>query len=186
MMSVRIANGDIARVKTAIEGTGRNLRKELVIAVNKTAKKTQSGIARQLSSVLNLKQKISKRGVKITRGASTNDISARVEVSKDKRFNLVSFTDTKQTDEGVSYKVMKKGPRRIAKGAFEVGRWGGRAHRRKTKERGPLRGLRGPSAWGVFVVGKMIQPTAKETEAALLKEINNRIRFLELKKAGTI
>jgi len=173
-------------MKAAIEGMGRNLRKELVIAVNQTAKKTQSGIAKQLSAKLNLKQKIAKRGVKITRGASTDDISSTVEVSNDKRFNIVSFNGTQQTDEGVSYKVMRGGPRKVAKGSFEVGRWGGRAYKRKTSKRGPLRNIKGPSAWGVFVVGKMIKPTAEQTEAELKKNVDKRIRFLLLKQSGAI
>ena len=93
-MIVTIDPRQIAAMKAAIEGTGRSLRKELVIATNQTAKKTQTGIAKQLAAKLNLKQKVSKRGVKITRTASGQDISATVEVNKDKRFNLTAFIGT--------------------------------------------------------------------------------------------
>lgn len=185
-MIVRIDNSQIAAMKRAIEDTGRNLRKELVIAVNQTAKKTQGTISKQLAQSMNLKQKVSKRGVKISRGATTNDITSTVEVNKDKRFNLTAFTGTKQVSTGVSYKTMRKGSRKVAKGAFEVAKWGGRTFKRTQKSRLPIKSLKGPSQWGVFVVGKMMQPTTEATEVELKKNIDRRIRFLNLKKAGTI
>ena len=185
-MRITIDPSHIARMKKAIEDTGRSLRKELVIATNATAKKTQANIAKQLATTLNLKQKTAKRGVKITRTASGEDISATVEVNKDKRFNLTAFNGTKQTPLGVQYKTMRKKNRKIAKGSFEVARWGGRTFKRVGKERGPIRNLRGPSQWGVFVVGKMMQPTVAETEAELKKQIDRRIRFIGLKASGAI
>ncbi len=183
-MIVTIDPRQIAAMKAAIEGTGRSLRKELVIATNQTAKKTQTGIAKQLAAKLNLKQKVSKRGVRVTRTASGQDISATVEVNKDKRFNLTAFIGTKQAATGVSYKTMRKGSRKVAKGSFEVAKWGGRTFKRVGKKRTPIRSLKGPSQWGVFVVGKMVQPTVQEAEAELKKNIDKRIRTIQRKASG--
>lgn len=183
-MRVTIDPSQIARMKAVIENTGRNLRKELVIACNQTARKTQGVIAKQLAAKLNLKQKVSKRGVRVTRTASGQDISATVEVNKDKRFNLTAFIGTKQAATGVSYKTMRKGSRKVAKGSFEVAKWGGRTFKRVGKKRTPIRSLKGPSQWGVFVVGKMVQPTVQEAEAELKKNIDKRIRTIQRKASG--
>lgn len=184
-MIVKIADSQIAGLKNAIQDTGRSLRKELLIAVRSTAKKTQADIARKLSKDLNLKQKVVKKAVRVSSDASVLDLTAEVEVKKDKRFNLTSF-GAKQNKQGVTYKTLKSGAKKTAKGAFQIDRWGGRTFKRVGKERGPLQNLRGPSPWGRFVVGKLIGPTAEQTEVELKKQIDRRIRFIVLKSSGGI
>jgi recombinational DNA repair protein RecR len=122
---VTIDPRQMASLKAVIENTGRNLRKELVIATNQTARKTQGVIAKQLAAKLNLKQKVSKRGVRVTRTASGQDISATVEVNKDKRFNLTAFIGTKQAATGVSLQDDAQGEQKGSEGFVrggEVGR----------------------------------------------------------------
>ena len=184
-LTVKIDASQISRMKAAIQDTGRNLRKELVIAVNQTAKQTKSAVAKELSKELNLKQKVVARAVKIGRTATGQDITSEVEVNKEKRFNLTSF-GAQEVASGVQYKTLKSKPKKIAKSAFQIDRWGGKTFVRVGKARGPLRNLKGPSPWGIFVVGKKIGPSADQAEAALKKNIDKRIRFLLLKKSGTI
>ena len=184
-MRVTIDPRQIAGLKAAIENTGRSLRKELLIAVRSTAKKSEALIAKRLSKDLNLKQKVVKRAVRISATPSIMDLSATVEVRKDKRFNLTSF-GAKENKQGVAYQTLKGGARKTAKGAFQIDRWGGRTFKRVGKQRGPLRNLRGPSPWGRFVVGGLMGPSAEETEAELKKQIDRRIRFIRLKSSGDI
>lgn len=185
-MYMRVYQNQIARLSNAVGSTGKELRKQIYIAINKVAKKTESGIAKQLSRDLNMAQKFVKRAVRISRKAMQTDLSAVVEVKKDKRFNLTTFTGTKQDAAGVQYKVLRGGSRKTAKSAFTIRRWGEKTFKRLGKARGPIRQLRGPSPWGRFVVGKMMTPTAQVAADALKYEIERRISYIQKKQSGII
>lgn len=179
-------------MKAAIEGTGRQLRKEMAAAVNATAKRSQSIIAKQISKELAVAQKDIKATIKQSRRAGELDISATVEVRKDARLGLNRF-GARQTKKGVSVRISKSKGRTVIPGAFQGPKpglmkasWRGNAFKRVGKSRLPIVKLKGPSTWGVFVVGKKIGPSAEETEAELKKQVDKRIRFLLLKQAGTI
>lgn len=183
-MIVTIDNAQIARMKAAIENTGRQLRKELVIAVNYTAKESKKIIVKQIGSELAVAQKNIAKVVEVTRKANGNDISATVEVNKDKRLNLKDF-GARQTKGGVSYKVSKSNKGRTkAKNGFIIQKFAWKVYSRVAKARGPLRQLRGPSAWGVFVKGQKIGPSVEQIEARLKHEIDRRIRFILGKASG--
>lgn len=191
-MIVRIDSSQIARMKAAIENTGRQLRKELAIAVNATAAKSKSIIAKEIGKELAVAQKDIKTTISQSRRAGELDISATVEVKKEKRLGLNKF-GARQTKKGVSYKVSKSKGRSFIPGAFQGPKpglmkasWKGNAFKRVGKSRKPIVKLKGPSTWGVFVVGKKIGPSTAETETELKKQVDRRIRFLLLKQAGTI
>jgi len=191
-MIVTIDNAQIARMKAAIENTGKQLRKELAVAVNATAAKSKSIIAKQIGKELAVAQKDIKTTISQSRRAGELDISATVEVKKEKRLGLNKF-GARQTKKGVSYKVSKSRGRSFIEGAFQGPKpglmkasWRGNVFKRAGKSRLPIVKLKGPSTWGVFVVGKKIGPSAAETEAELKKQVDRRIRFLLLKQAGTI
>jgi len=186
MMYLQVDQSQISRLASVVGSTGKELRKQVYIAINAVATKTKSSISKKLSRDLNIKQAIVKRAVRISRKAMQTDLSAEVEVKKDKRFNLTSFGGTQQTAEGVAYKVLRGGATRLARSAFFIRRFGDRTFKRDGQERGPISQLRGPSPWGRFVVGKMMTPVAGETVGELKKQIDRRIRFLKLKQAGTI
>lgn len=191
-MIVTADNAQIARMKAAIENTGKQLRKELVVAVNATAGKSKSIIAKQIGKELAVAQKDIKTTISQSRRAGELDISATVEVKKEKRLGLNKF-GARQTKKGVSYKVSKSKGRSFIPGAFQGPKpglmkasWKGNAFKRVGKSRKPIVKLKGPSTWGVFVVGKKIGPSTAETEQELKKQVDRRIRFLLLKQAGTI
>ena len=191
-MIVKIADSQIAAMKKAIENTGRTLRKELVIACNQTAVKAKSIIAKQIGSELAVPQKVIRTTIRQSTKANDTDIKATVEVKKEKRLSLKEF-GARQTKKGVSYKISKTSGRKTIPGAFQGPRpglmkvsWRGNAFKRVGKSRLPIVKLHGPSAWGVFVVGKKIGPSVEETEAELKKNIDRRIRFIALKASGAI
>lgn len=191
-MIVTIDNASIQRVKQAIEGTGRKLRGELSVAVNKTAGKAKSIIAKQIGSELATPQKNIRTVIRQGKRANEFEISTSVEVRKEQRISLREF-GARQTRKGTSYRVSKSRGRSFIAGAFQGPKpglmkasWRGHVFKRVGKARLPIVKLMGPSAWGVFVVGKRIGPSTQQTQTELLKQINERIRFLGLKKSGTI
>lgn len=196
-MRVTIDPGQIAAMKAAIENTGRNLRKELAVACNATAAKGKSLIAKQIGKELATPQKNIRATISQTRKAKDTDISATLEVRKDRRISLKEF-GARQTKAGVSYKISKTRGRKSIKSAFVVNSLGGHVFVREGakvkaskgryagKMRQPIYKKYGPSSWGVFVVGKKQGPSVTEIEAELKKQIDRRIRFIALKASGTI
>ena len=90
-MRVTIDPSQIARMKAVIENTGRNLRKELVIACNQTANKGKSIIAKEIGKELATPQKNIRTTTSTGRKASEVSISTTVEVKKSKRISLKEF-----------------------------------------------------------------------------------------------
>lgn len=185
MITVTIDPRQIAAMKAAIENTGRRLRKELAIACNQTANKGKSLIAKQISKELAIPQKTIKLAITTGRKANEVNIKTSVDVKKDGRINLGYFGG-RQTKKGVSYKVSKSKGRSVIQGAFVIKKYDGKVYKRNGKARFPLQGMYGPSPWGVFVVGKKIEPSTQEIEAELKKNIDRRIRFIKLKASGEI
>lgn len=173
-------------MKAAIENTGRKLRSELAAACNTTALRCKNIVARNISKELAIPQKAIKLAITVGRKANEVNINTSVDVKKDGRINLGLFSGTRQTKKGVSYKTSKTSGRKLAGGAFIIRKYNGKVYQRKGKERFPLRGLYGPSPWGVHVVGKKALISTAETEQELKKQVDRRIRFLLLKQAGTI
>lgn len=191
-MRVTIDPGQIAAMKAAIENTGRNLRKELAVACNATAAKGKSIIAKQIGKELATPQKNIRATISQSKKAKDTDISATLEVRKDRRISLKEF-GARQTKAGVSYKISKSKGRKTVPGAFQGPKPGsinvrtkGNVFKRVGKSRLPIVKLMGPSSWGVFVVGKKQGPSVTEIEAELKKQIDRRIRFIALKASGTI
>ncbi len=191
-MRITIDPTQIARMKKAIEDTGRSLRKELAVACNATASKGKSIIAKQISKELATPQKNIRATISQSRKAKDTDISATLEVRKDRRISLKEF-GARQTKAGVSYKISKSRGRKSIPGAFQGPRPGrinvktkGNVFKRVGKARLPIVKLYGPSSWGVFVVGKKQGPSVDEIEAELKKQIDRRIRFIGLKASGAI
>jgi len=189
---ISIDPSQIARMKKSIEDTGRNLRKELAVACNATASKGKSIIAKQISKELATPQKNIRATISQSRKAKDTDISATLEVRKDRRISLKEF-GARQTKTGVSYKISTSRGRKSIPGAFQGPKPGlinvktkGNVFKRAGKARLPIVKLYGPSTWGVFVVGKKQGPSVTEIEAELKKQIDRRIRFIELKASGAI
>ena len=191
-MFVTVDSNQIAGIKRAIENTGRVLRKELQVAVNATAKKAKSIINREIRLELAAPASSVAKTIRASRMASNTELSATVEVKKTSRIPLRDF-GARQTRKGVTARISKTRGRKLYEGAFQGPRpglmnakWRGRVFRRLGKSRNPIAQLYGPSSWGVFTVGKRQGPSVEQTEAELKKQIDRRIKFLNLKKAGTI
>ena len=185
-ITARIDNAQLARLKAAIQDTGRELRKELAIAVRETAKKSKSLINKNIRDELkNVLAKDINYTIKVNVSEGTQDLTANVEVKKVDRISLKQFKP-KQNKGGVSYQISKSRGGQTILGAFISEKLYGHVFKRVSKKRLKILKLFGPSPWGVFTVGKKIGPSADDTEAELKKRIDRRIRFLLLKKSGTI
>lgn len=192
MISVTTKNDSLGRLADAVERAGKKLPREIATAVNATARKTKSFIAKGVTTELATKQKTVKQHVSQSRKANPTRLIAAVRLKKTKRIPLKEFKP-RQTRAGVSYRISKRTGRSSVPGAFQGPRpglmkasWRGNVFKRVGRSRLPIVKLYGPSPWGVFVKRKMQRPTAKQSQAELLKQLERRIRFNNLKADGTI
>lgn len=192
MFNVTVKNNSLARLADAVERSGRKLPREIATAVNATARKTKSIIAKQVVKELATKQKTIKQHTSQSRKANPASLAAAVRLKKTARIPLKEFKP-RQTRAGVSYRISKQTGRRVAPGAFQGPRpglmkasWRGNVFRRVGKSRLPIAKLYGPSPWGVFVGQKMQRPTAGQARSELKRQLERRIRYNNLKADGTI
>jgi hypothetical protein len=193
MIQTTIQADQIKQLAEAIKGTPRKLKRELAAAVNATAKKTKTIMAREIAKELIVARKEINDKVSATAAkGNASEIVARVRVSKTGKISLKRF-NARQTASGVAYKASKsRGARTIPNGFMGpkpgtvAMRLGGHAFVRKGKARLPIIKLHGPSPWGVFVAGGRREPSVEQSQAELQKQIDRRIKFINLKKQGTI
>jgi len=192
-MNITVDSASAARLKAAIEGTAKELKKELRIALNYTAKKAKSLTSKVVRDELaHVKKSDVDFTMKVHLIEGESSLTASLEVKKTDRISL-RFFKPKQTKVGVSYQISKRGGRKTVAGAFQGPRpglmkasWKGNAFRRKGKGRLPIAKLRGPSTWGVMTKGKKTGPSIELIDAELQKQIERRVRFITLKKTGAI
>jgi len=192
-MIVSVDSASVASLKKAIEGTARTLRKEIRIALNATAKKAKSLTNKEIRTELaNITASNIDYTMKVHLSDGESDLTASLEVKKTDRLSLRHFKP-RQIKAGTSYQISKTKGRRTVVGAFQGPRvglmkasWRGNAFRRAGKSRLPIIKLRGPSPWGVMTAGKKTGPSEALIDAELKKQIERRVRFITLKKAGAI
>ncbi len=194
MVSATISNRQIQGLNNALKGTNKNIRSELAIAVNATTKKTKTAINKQVRSELAVTAKSVNRGLAVSRKADrkSKQPTGEVTLSKTARLPLKDFKP-RQTKKGVSYKISKTQGRSTVSGAFMGPKpgvmkasWKGNVFKRVGQSKLPIVKLQGPSPWGAFVKKGMARTVKKESKRELDKQIKRRIRFVKLKKSGSI
>jgi hypothetical protein len=186
-MNVTINSASVASLKRALKDTAFELRKQVRIALNATAKKSKSITNKVIREELaNVPAKDINFTMKVHLSENTDKLSAKLEVKKTDRLSLRIFKP-RQVKAGVSYQISKSKGRKTAMGTFinSTKLYGG-VFKRAGKQRLPILKLRGPSPWGVMTKGKKLGPSKKETQAELAKQIERRVRFITLKKSGAI
>jgi len=185
-MRISVDSASAASLREALKNTTRNIKKELRIAVNATAKKSKAITNKIIRSELaNVPAKTINFTMKVHLSEDVNDLSAVLELKKTERISLRNF-GARQTKAGVSYQISKTKGRKTAKGAFISQKLYGQVFVRTSQASLPILKLWGLSPWGVMVVGKKLGPSKKETQAELEKQIQRRVRFITLKKSGAI
>ena len=190
MLTINIDKAQLKQLRQSIDGLNKTLPKEIKIAVNATAKKTQTIISRHIQKELAVTNKAVKDLIHTRSRISGNYPFAQVILKKTARFSLKRFKPN-QINSGVSYRISKKTGRNRVAGAFMgpskgkiAPKLGGHVFKRSGKNRTPIVKLHGPSPWGVFKVQNMQLPTENESRIELRKQIDRRIRQAIRKKQG--
>lgn len=192
MISLQVDAKQLIELQKLIGDSPKKVRRQINIAINKTARLSKGVVAKSVSDRVKITQKVVKQFI-TTRNASPdpNKInSASVRLRPSVRIPMRDF-GARQTEKGVSYQIDRKGGRPVLPGAFQGPKpgvikasWRGRVFARVGKTRLPIVQLFGPSAWGVFVVGKSHLVARKDIREILNKQVQARIQFITFKKTG--
>jgi len=184
---------------TSLGNASENLTKELGIAAWKAANRCKSFIAKEISAVVNMKQKDIKPLITVKRHRRA---MSEVILSQSKRPSLKRFNPDTDS-QGVSVQMFHGGRGNRYPRAFMGPKPGlvalklqGHVWQRDVKKgkvkatKGRYKGLmrhplilrKGVSPYAVFVKNNQILPTVAQTQNAFRVEIAERIRWLNIKK----
>lgn len=183
-------------LQVEMRGWPQGLIRAMYLSINDTTKQVRGQMASDLTKTINMKRRdivplISRTFAKATK------LSANVHMKESARVGLEKFGG-KQTKRGVTYKIKKRGKRERIASAFGLGMagekgsppasvvLGHKVFRRVGKSRLPIVRLHGPSAAVAFIGEELDKKTEGDADKLLFNNLNRRVRFLLLKKAGKI
>ena len=186
MIEATFPTRELDRLARAAKEAGKDIRRESAIAVNATARKGRSVIAKQITQELATTQKVVKRHIYVVNKASALRVSSTLRLEPSSRIPLRDFKPT-QNKRGVSYRVSKTEGRKTIPGAFIVNRYGGHVYKRPNPgSRAVGRNKKGASPWGVYVKQNYRPLTVKQLDAELAKQLDRRTRFIRMRMEGKI
>ncbi len=200
-------------LRANLDGIQNGVGKAVAWAANRTASHIATVISTRIRNRIPIKKRDIDPYIKIKRAsASDNSPQSTVRLSKSARIGLQYFgarqigAQRKRTQKilggavsfaarsgGVIYTIGEK----FAVGAFMGPKpgtlapklYGGvfiRSGYPGQREKTPIRKLRGPSPWGVFVLSGAMPETLVDAQLEMGKNVAQAVNYLLLKKAGAI
>jgi hypothetical protein len=192
MIAIDIDAKQLTRLRQATARAGKKFPRELAAAVNSVAKKTRVSIGRRIRQTVNLKKATAEKAIKIKRIATAETPVGVVSIDKERREGLQHFS-ARQNGRGVSYKIDKRGVRKLVAGAFMGPRPGvlapklhGGVFKRVGKSRNPIVKLYGVSPYGTYAKNDMPKIEIQFINKGLLTEMERRIKLNILRAEGLV
>lgn len=185
MISLSIDSAQVKRLEEALGEQAKRLSREVQTAVNAVARKVASETAKDLSKVMPLKQKTLKKIVKQKAKATPQKLRAIVGIGEGYPIPLKLHKPT-QLKRGVSVLMRKKVKRSILRDAWVAKQWGNRVYKRVGTARVPIVQQYGPKPGEYFAELGTVRKAITIAQTELTKQMERRIRFITLKRAGVI
>jgi hypothetical protein len=185
-MKIDIDSQSLAAVRKTIESLGANIKRELNVAVNKTASQVKIKAARKLKSVIPVPVKVLKKAIAVSKKSDVANLTSEILMIEGYPIPLRYF-GAKQTKKGVTHKrAGAEKSRGVLPHAFIVNRYRGNIYERSSKPRGPLTQQKGPAPSEYYQSAGVTDLALDTARDQLPKQINERIRFLTLKAKGQL
>jgi hypothetical protein len=190
-MKITVESSSEKRLKETLNGMGQNVRKHLKVIVNKTSKRTQNFVAKEIREEIIITANGAKKAVRLTSQATEASLVSTVEVPKEDRIPLREFKP-RQNRKGVSYRLSRNEGKKEIKSAFIVSTLGGHVFVRigpkrpstKGRYKGQMRQkivkLQGPSVYRIVSTDERMKRIENFVSDEIVKQTNERIRFLSL------
>lgn len=186
MIDLSVKPSQIKRIEAALGSKAKQVPRKVASAVNKTATRTKGFMAKEVSKELALTQKNIKSTISIPERATPNNLGVKIVLRESKKIPLRDY-GARQTKRGVSYKISRRGSRKLVEKGFQGPTpnirkvsWRGRVFARVGESRLPIVQLYGPSPWGAFNKNKMRRPVLKLAKKQLRKELAEQVRRIKL------
>lgn len=188
--TLRINTSGLQKLRDLCKGVEKDVRKQVHIALNKTAKGMQKDIGGRdgpIGSALNCKVGVIKRSMPVTHRLSETALSAVIVFKTGSRIALHHFNPKQQKNgdrnSGVSYKIYRDGTNKVvSKDLFMTKKFGKIVFRRVSPNQYPLQTVSGPSPWALLADPKAVANNKKIMKRVkefmserFLKELNRRI-----------
>tara|TARA_R100000951_G_scaffold23673_4_gene19926 strand:- start:1570 stop:2226 length:657 start_codon:yes stop_codon:yes gene_type:complete len=132
LLSVKLQNDALKQLEKALADSPKEIGKRTERAINKTAAKHKTQIAKKLREFVKVKAKVAKEHIDIPQKAlAPNRLSSMVQVNQSKRIGLNRF-GAKQNKKGVRYQISKT-EKGFIKSGFIIQRLGGHVFERANK-----------------------------------------------------
>ena len=178
LIEIKFSEKKLQAIRQMLSGVKGAIPKVMSRAVNRTAESARTQIVRRLAGLVNLKQKIIRDSITLSKASRRNWV-ATVGINT-KRIPLINF-GARQNKKGLSYVIAKQSGRRQIRSAFIATMSSGHrgAFKRKGPDRLPIMELRGPSLSEFFkhaptlartIVGKAYRDLERniDTQVALI------------------
>ena len=188
-MRLQVDPNQIKGVVSFMNQIGENANKEIRIAIGTAAGKAKTKAARKLKQVLNVKQSILKKAVRIQRPKDDESLTMTLRLAFGYKIPLKYFgaIDHRAEGSGVSVKLHPKSKKPAnLRQAFILNRFKGHVFQRKGRKRGPIGVLGGPAPGEVYESSGASAEAEKTAREELPKQINERLRFLIVKARGQL
>lgn len=197
MLTLKVEGSGFDALKGIANNTPKNVRKATVKVANATAKAHTKEIGKEIRKLIVISAKGAVEMIRVKK-ATTATPSATLSINKSDRPNLKRFS-ARQTRAGVTYRINKKGKRKLVPQAFgpNISRLGKKVFRRKLKNSGdpdagrvprlPLVEVRGVSVAVVYVNNNLIFVSEDLIDSRMEKEMAREIRnsiVREIRKHG--
>lgn len=185
-ITLQFDQAQLAAVQAEMRGWPKGLQRAMALSINDTTKQIRGQMATDLTKHINIKRRDVVPLISRTFASATRP-TANVHMKEAARTSLGDF-GARQTTRGVSYKIQKKGKRGRVPTAFgpEIEKLNKQVFRRVGKTRLPIVRLQGPSPAVAFIGEDLDKKTEVDADKLLFKNLNRRVRFLLLKRAGKI
>lgn len=196
LLSIKVQNDALKKLEKALADSPKEIGKRTERAINKTAAKHKTQIAKKLREFVKVKAKVAKDHIDIPQKAlAPHRLSSMVQVNQSKKLGLNRF-GAKQNKKGVRYQISKT-QKEFIPSAFIVDRLGGHVFKRKNQyipnpNRDPsirrqnrqiTAPLRGTTMYNVYKRNKLEKWSKKTIAKELRFQIEQQVKYVLEKKA---
>jgi hypothetical protein len=183
---MKIETRGMKELLASLDAVSENLPKDVYSALGAAGTKVRSAIAKEVTQEIRVKQKLVKENTSIIK--RRENLTVTVKLKSSARIPLRDFNGlvyVRKRGGGVKAKINKaKGAKKLYRPGFLIAKFGNHAFTRPDNGR-RIAKLKGPSPYGVIKKNdERRDNVVKVASDEIKKQMERRIRFVELKKAG--
>lgn len=186
-MEIRIDEKAVQQLKELFGNLGKDMRKEVHIAINQTAKKVRIQAARALQDEIKAPSRILKKAIKSRKEANVDSLRATILLLHGYPIPLKYFGAKQTKKNGVQFRVDARSKvKHSSRKMFILSKYKNHVFIRKGRQRGPLERVNGPAPGDAYESAGIPALAKRVAQEELPKQIQRRVRFLILKSQGKL